>query len=297
MSLPCPVADLIPQKGKMGFEQILFKTKDDDSESTAVIGDNIFLDDRRQLSNIALIEYVNQLNAAVSGYNGKHQKQPAKKGLFVGLEDVEFFQPVQRGDSLTLKAFVTEEVEPVTFIQGNIERNGERISHFVTKLYKFDDLQESASLINPSHAREILPPKNGLTLNQPQPPAYLSSEMQRKLYTYLRDPDPGTDIISFQIACPDDFEAFDGHFPGNPILPGIVLLEIGKLGLQLWTKQSVVITSLKKMKISNVVLPHQVISCALKIGPLSGARISFSAIFKGEEEQEISRFNGHFETV
>lgn len=292
MSLPCSIADLIPQKGKMSFDQVLTKAKLDDSESTAIIKeDNIFLDDNHQLSNIVLIEYINQLTAAVKGYNGKNNKT-APKGLFVGIQEAEFLQTVHLGDLLTLKGFVTEEVSQVTFIQGIIDRDGEKIAGLVTKLFDAKDESEFDLLTN--HG-QIPPEKNGIQLNHHQPPVYLASSMHRKLHTYLHDTEIGADFISFKIACPADFDAFGGHFPGNPILPGIILLEIGKLALELLMEKPVTIKCIKKMKISGTVLPNQVISCNVKIDRNSGSLLSFSAIFKAGEDREISRFNGYYD--
>lgn len=290
MSLPCSVRDLIPQKGKMGFEQMLIKTKSDNGQSTAIINEgNIFLDDQHQLSNAALIEYVNQLIAAVQGYNATDKNETVKNGLFVGLQDVEFFRPVYLGDSLTIKRYLTEEVAQVNFVQGIIDRDNEKIAEFVTKIYEVKDLEELNLLTN--HGR-ISQHKNDMILNNHQPQFHLSSNMHRKLYSYLHDLIISDDLITFKIACPDDFDAFDGHFPGNPILPGIILLEIAKLTLELYINKSVIIRAIKKMKISGVVLPNQVISCTLKIDKRNDSQLSFLALFKEGEEREISRFSG-----
>jgi 3-hydroxymyristoyl/3-hydroxydecanoyl-(acyl carrier protein) dehydratase len=294
LGLPCAVTDLIPQKGKMGFNQILTKTNGDAGQSTAIIkADQLFLDDRQQLSNMALIEYVNQLIAAAQGYKEAANHEPVKKGLFVGLQEAEFLRPVYLGDSLTLKKFLAEEVPPVNFVQGIIERNGEQIAAFITKIYEVANLAEFNLVTNQGSA---LSGKNGLRLNNQKPPAYLASRMHRTLFSYLHDVIIDADGIAFKIVCPADFEAFDGHFPGNPILPGIILLEIAQLALKLFVKQPVVVKSIKKMKIGSMVLPNQVISGALKIeDPNHGSRRSFTAVFKTEHEREISRFSGSCE--
>ncbi len=118
--------------------------------------------------------------------------------------------------------------------------------------------------------------------------------MHKKLYSYINGMEIGDDFISFKMAIPEDFEAFDGHFPENPILPGIMLLEIGNLALELFMEQAVVFKNIKKMKISGVVLPNQIISCNLKIDKSNDSLISFSASFKGENDREISRYSGCF---
>jgi 3-hydroxymyristoyl/3-hydroxydecanoyl-(acyl carrier protein) dehydratase len=291
MNLPCAIRDLIPQKGKMSFDQILTKAGADVGESSVNIGgDNIFLDDNHQLSNAVLIEYINQLIAAIHGYNRKISNDPQKKGLFVGIQEAEFYQTAYSGDLLTLKAFTTEEIAQVTFVQGLICRDGDKIAKLVTKIYEVKDLADFDLLTNHSRALEG---KSDIILNHHESPTYLSSGMQRKLHSYLRNTDIGDDFISFNIACPSDFDAFDGHFPENPILPGVVLIEIAGLALGLFLKEPVIIKFIKKMKISGVVLPGQVISCMITIDKLSNSPLSFSAVFKAREEREISRFTGN----
>lgn len=292
MNLPCSIKDLIPQKGKMGFDQTLIKADTDESESTAIIKrDNIFLDDDCRLSNIVLIEYLNQLIAAVHGFNAKDSGKPAPKGLFVGVQEAEFIQTVNLGDSLTIKGYVTEQISQVSFVQGVIEVGGEKVAALVTKLYEVEDGAAPETLTN---GGQILQPKAAASIIKSQPPIGLASKMQRDLYAYTRDLNIGQDFVSFEIACPKDFNAFDGHFPGEPILPGVILLEIAVLALELLSGKPVRLKTIKRMKINGMVLPDQVICCTVKIDKPEGLPVSFSAVFK-ESERDISRLNGTFE--
>jgi 3-hydroxymyristoyl/3-hydroxydecanoyl-(acyl carrier protein) dehydratase len=292
LSLPCSIGELIPQKGKMGFDQTLIQAKLDLSESTATIGgDNIFLDDNQQLSNTVLIEYINQLTAAVFGYNGRQSHQSIHKGLFVGLQDAQFLHRVYSGDVLTLKGFVTEEVSQVSFIQGIIERDGEKIAELVTKLYRVKDSIEFESLTSRG---EVLAEKSDKAFRQEQAPDYLISAMHRKLFSYIYDSHVGDGQISFNIACPRNFDAFDGHFPGNPILPGVILFEIASVGLELFMQKAISLSSVKRMKISGAILPGQVISCDIKVDrPSDNSEASFSALIKNKNGKELSRFSGY----
>lgn len=291
MSLPCSIRDLIPQKGKMAFDQILLKSQTDDAQSIMTVGgDNIFLDSRHRLAETAIIEFVNQLNAAVKQYNGTKNGQPAQTGLFVGLQEAAFFRPVYSGDTLTLKAYVVEEVGQVTFVQGTVYRDSEKVAQLITKLYEFaDDAVAKAS----AFPEAVGLPQTVRPLDERLSPAFCRAGLRQKLYTYLNRLEIGTDSIRFEIACPGQFEAFDGHFPGNPVLPGIILLEISKLGLELLSKQSVVYTLIKKMKISRMVLPNHVISCCIKTEP-HGLNSAFTAEFKGENGKEIFRCQGYY---
>jgi 3-hydroxymyristoyl/3-hydroxydecanoyl-(acyl carrier protein) dehydratase len=290
LSLPCPVTNLIPQKGKMGFEQLLKATDGDAGQSFAMIkAGHLFLDDWGQLSNIALIEYVNQLVAAAQGYKELINAAPARKGLFVGLQEAQFLQPVRLGETITLQKTLVEEVTPVNFVQGIVERDGEQIATFVTKIYEIKDLAE----LNLAGLPE---PKKAVAFNATQPPSYLDSNLRRQLYAYLHELKSDEGEISFKLACPPDFTAFDGHFPEQPILPGIIMLEIAQLALEILLKQPVVLTTIKKMKINGVALPNQVISGTVKVDLSgSGAGHSFTTVFQAEPGREVSRFNGSCE--
>jgi 3-hydroxymyristoyl/3-hydroxydecanoyl-(acyl carrier protein) dehydratase len=290
LNLPFPARDLIPQKGRMGFEQMLIKTQKDDGRSTAVIGaDHILLDDYGQLSNSALIEYVNQLIAATQGYNALAANEPAKKGFFVGVQDATFWETVHTGDLLTLKKYLLEEVAQVNFVQGIILREGQKIAELVTKIYEVRDLVEFDSLTGLGSTSG----QNGASyLNNRQSPSFFNSNLHRKLYSYLCELKISADQIVLRLACPQEFEAFDGHFPGRPILPGIILLEIASMALEIYTNRPMVLKQIKKMKISSVVLPDRVIEGTVKVDSRDSMQLDFSAVFKGENNQEISRLSG-----
>ncbi|HBF38938.1 MAG TPA: hypothetical protein DDW50_16670 [Firmicutes bacterium] len=290
MTLPCSIADLIPQKGKMSLNQTLIKAKFDDSESSAVITqENIFLDNQWQLSNSVLIEYINQLTAAVFGYQARQGGMIVQKGLFVGLQDAEFFDPVYLGDMLTLRGFTIEEISHVSFIQGIVERDGQKIAQLTTKLYQTENLTELSGITNqvPDSAGPAEIHQEGQNL-----PLYLVSNMHIQLYSSILEIHIGKDNIFFTIACPPDFEAFDGHFPGNPILPGVVLLEIATVGLEILLEKTISLKSIKKMKISGMVLPGQVIAIEININQNQDSGCLFTAMVKGKDGKELSRFNG-----
>lgn len=48
-------------------------------------------------------------------------------------------------------------------------------------------------------------------------------------------PKPIQKAIVFEILVPSDHPAFNGHFPGNPIVPGVLLIDKVAQGLQLMT--------------------------------------------------------------
>lgn len=288
MTLPCSSVGLIPQVGKMGLGVVLKKADFDDGEGSAVIGDdNIFLTDGGSVSNSVLVEYVNQMVAAIQGYNDKLNGKEPPKGFFVGIQDAEFHKPARAGDEIRLTGKMTEKVGQVSFISGDISRKGEPIARLVTKIFEITnefpvDMPPAAQ----SNADGPAP------VNPESAPAGVSSPLRRKLYSYLDRLQNGNGTVAFHINYPAAFDAYDGHFPGTPILPGITMLETGILAMELWAKRPVELRKVNKMKISGAVLPGQDVTCEVKITKNGDGLIGFSANFRGEDGRAITKFGG-----
>ncbi len=88
--------------------------------------------------------------------------------------------------------------------------------------------------------------------------------------------------VEFSIA--DDHPALDGHFPGKPVAPGVVLLNALFKALQ-QQDASCCVETLRQVKFIRPVLPGQPIRVQLQIAP-SGikfiARHRDEVVFSGE---------------
>ncbi|MEJ5285288.1 MAG: hypothetical protein WHS77_09610 [Brevinematales bacterium] len=289
MNLPCDTNDLKPQKGKMNLTDTLIKADLEDGQGKAIIReDNIFLDDNKILSNSVLIEYVNQLIAAIQGYREKYQNKKPLKGLFVGVQEANFYESVMCGDEIYLKGNVIEEIANIKYIKAIIEKNGKMVSEVTTKIFEVEDLKEIEQLAKNNEVEE--PQK--INSNISNPPYFLTSYLQRKFYSYINNLTIEKEIISFDFMCPKEFDPFDGHFENNPILPGIMLIEIANVALSLLLEKQITINSIKKMKIGGVITPYRKILCNVKLNSTNNN--SFSVEFSYENKKEISRFNGSF---
>ncbi|MBF0196680.1 MAG: hypothetical protein HQL32_03180 [Planctomycetes bacterium] len=58
---------------------------------------------------------------------------------------------------------------------------------------------------------------------------------------------------------PDDFFAFQGHFPSHPILPGFITIGVVEHALGLMTKKSIRLDLVKKAKFKKSILPNDVV--------------------------------------
>ncbi|MCF6248083.1 MAG: hypothetical protein L3J69_12080 [Desulfobacula sp.] len=75
-------------------------------------------------------------------------------------------------------------------------------------------------------------------------------------------------------------ELFKGHFPKNPILPGVFQIEMVKYVLEKSHGTSLSIGSVKKTKFSNLICPDTVITIEITINRIEKALFDVKAIVR-----------------
>ncbi len=71
-------------------------------------------------------------------------------------------------------------------------------------------------------------------------------------------------VITGRLTIPEDLPAFDGHFPGHPILPGAAQLDLALSLLQHALGRHVELKSVRRMKFSSTVPPGTTLSFRLE---------------------------------
>ena len=56
---------------------------------------------------------------------------------------------------------------------------------------------------------------------------------------------------------PEDFTGFSGHFRGQPVLPGVCLIEAATVMLEAWHSQDIVVHQVTGAKFTRMILPNQ----------------------------------------
>ena len=67
----------------------------------------------------------------------------------------------------------------------------------------------------------------------------------------------GSETISAAIQIDADHKIFDGHFPGSPVLPGVVQLQIVKEILESFFKRELSVKTMKTSKFLQIVNPRE----------------------------------------
>jgi 3-hydroxymyristoyl/3-hydroxydecanoyl-(acyl carrier protein) dehydratase len=85
--------------------------------------------------------------------------------------------------------------------------------------------------------------------------------------------EPSTHVFELRIGA--DHPALPGHFPGRPIVPGVVLLESVLIGAQRWLERSMRVKSLQQSKFMQPLLPEQAATVSLA---LQGEELRFEIV-------------------
>lgn len=83
-------------------------------------------------------------------------------------------------------------------------------------------------------------------------------------------PEPQRHAAQFRIGA--DHPALPGHFPGRPVVPGVVVLDEVIACAERWLGRDLVVTGLPQAKFTGVLEPERTARVALS---LAGARLNF----------------------
>ena len=91
-------------------------------------------------------------------------------------------------------------------------------------------------------------------------------------------PEQQDNMVHGVISLAPEFCAFQGHFPGNPVLPGVVYLMIAQRFIEAVVKEKTVIVSAKKNKFFHILQPPVQLFLKAEIKP-AGDEYSVKVFF------------------
>ena len=93
---------------------------------------------------------------------------------------------------------------------------------------------------------------------------------------------------------PADFPAFNGHFPGNPILPGVAHISLISEILKRAKGDGFVLETVKRVKFLAPILPEKPLSIVVTVSPGEEEGVlCVDAVIRGEEKK-ISVLKLHY---
>lgn len=88
------------------------------------------------------------------------------------------------------------------------------------------------------------------------------------------------DCIIGKFQFPENLMLFQGHFPGNPILPGVFQIEMIKHCLEKVLKISLCLKTVKKTKFSSLIHPGVMVTVEIKINRKKTEMLDVKAVVK-----------------
>jgi len=262
---PIPARELLPHREPMLLIDTLTAWQPDLARASAQIAAaNPFVDRRGRLGRVALIEMLAQTAAAHKGYEARKRGTPADAGFLVGLSDFVLREEVRVGDTLRLEVRQTLALERTVVLAGEILRGEQSLGGGGLKVWQEPALpapapREPAARPGPDANRPALDPR----------PWAEASPMRRALlerlerYQWLADENRVVGDFFFD----DDFLGFRGHFPGYPLLAGILMLELAKTLCVARLGAALQVTRVDRVKISRQVLPGDRVRAEIKLAP------------------------------
>jgi 3-hydroxyacyl-[acyl-carrier-protein] dehydratase len=110
--------------------------------------------------------------------------------------------------------------------------------------------------------------------------------------------EPGSETIKATITFHDKHPIFAGHFPGNPIVPGVIQVRIIKDLLEIGLGQELLMVQAKNIKFTNIISPLKNPGAEIRINIQKNEDQTYTVqanLFSGETT--FMKFSGTFKTV
>ena len=169
------------------------------------------------LDRSAYLELMAQTFAALKGWRDRRHGQPSQVGYLVGATGVECLGSARIGDKLTTTIQETATFGAFKIVQGHVYVRDQRLASGELRLW-LKPLRSKPGTMDKSPVKETSHP---LTPLKQAIQAAASHPFKWK-----------TDRIVVQSFCfPPEFIAFQGHFPGNPLLPAFAQVQMAHVML------------------------------------------------------------------
>jgi 3-hydroxyacyl-[acyl-carrier-protein] dehydratase len=256
IKLPALAIDLVPHRNRMLLINSLDEFSKDSGRGHLNISDkNLFIKNNRQLDSIVYVELLAQLIAAHSGYESKLEASEPKVGFLVGLKDLEIHQSVSAGNMVDMRIKKDYEFDQITYVKGKILYNSGIIAEGTLKLWEQpgSDFQPELSNIDnqPIKKYQITDQTASKIVNGME----LSRAIVDNLYELNFTEDQSS--VEAKLYFSDEFIGFDGHFPGSPLLPGILMMKTGLLISEIALEKSINVKKIKNAKFARSIFPRQ----------------------------------------
>ena len=224
---------------------------------------NLFIIKDDTLDSIIYVELLAQLIAAHSGYESKLDKNNPKIGFLVGIKDFNITEVVTVGDVIDLRIKKDYEFDQISFVTGKILCNNRIFAQGTLKLWEQSGgLNKMDKRREDNHPEKLFQPLTD-TAQTIVDRMVLNQAIIENIYelNIQADKSSASALLYFS----ESFIGFDGHFPGTPLLPGILMMKTGLLITEIVLEKRLLVNRIKHAKFTKSVFPKQKVDLSIKI--------------------------------
>jgi 3-hydroxyacyl-[acyl-carrier-protein] dehydratase len=271
-TLPHDSEKLLRHRGAMKFiDSLTAFTEDSGKTSLLVQSGNIFLRESGELQPILFTEMIAQSIACHSGYSGLAKRSNPRSGFLVGVRDLVVTGTARLGDRLKVVIEKDAELESMVYVKGVVKNGDGTVCEGILKCWETETAMaadQHGPVANPG--RPIDTPEAALAALDP---STADRAIVSRILGLRVNGESGA--VEADIRVDPDFIGFNGHFPGAPILPGIMMIQMGMNALCLGFGRPFVLTGIRHAKFMKVIQPGQTV------------RLSVAEVKKGENRPEF----------
>lgn len=233
---------LIPQRKPMMMVDRMVEANGDIGVTTFTVRpDNIFLSRDGTLDEVALIENMAQSASAMAGLRAISNGATEPPVGYIG--EIKKFVCMRRprvGEELETNIVMGTEVAGVTLIQATVKLQSETIASTSMKIF----IPEAAAI----HPNTVT--ISALSKHYPNSADALSDS-----YFAINSIERGDNQALFHITLKRDCSVYEGHFPDNPVCPGVCNILMLKQCAQKMVGESLHFSQIKQCRLTAVATP------------------------------------------
>ena len=257
LDLPTSAQELVPHRGTMLLiDELREYSPEFAAGMTRITSKNPFLGAAGKLDDICFVEILAQLAAAAKGYEARKAGGSVKSGYLAGINDFSIKGEARLGDVLQVTMKKTLQVNNITVTDGSIFIGEKCIASGTLKLYVAENGAVPALTLSPGY---------------PEENKVFAASQKSVMYTHIlnsltmMDASTKTGIAAGEFLFDKDFPGFHGHFPGYPLLPGIVMIGMSLAVCEAACTAPMMLAGLERAKFSKQVLPGDTVRVEVSI--------------------------------
>lgn len=246
--------------------------------SITMPSDSIFVAPNKIVVPLAMIEMLAQLCGAQYVFEQRSNGNRNLFGYLVSIDNVKFADSVYSGDKLDLVIRKTLALKRIRRIKGEIIRGDVNVVQAELTLYKTDQwMNQPEATDNQKEFVSVLSEEN-----IPRA-AELDAVGKGIVQSVINLEVKHEELIEALLYFKSNFVGFSGHFPGYPMLPGIVIIYAGWLLAELCVNNKLELCFIRKARFFKPIFPFDKVDVILKrLKKDNEQRIWYSVIIKGK---------------